>query len=71
MAPSAGGVHERQPRACEEAVLPSRVLVAIVVDVKRRVAATASLASVSRSRKRLPPPHLPLWLLPVLGSHLA
>jgi hypothetical protein len=45
-------------------------LVAVVMNVKRRVAATARLALVSGSRKRLHPPHLPLWLLPVLGSHL-
>jgi hypothetical protein len=45
-------------------------LVAVVMNVKRRVAATARLALVSGSRMRLHPPHLPLWLLPVLGSHL-
>src|SRR5215204_2367844 len=46
------------------------VVVAVVMNVKRRVVAAAHLAPVSGSRKRLHPPHLPLWLLPVLGSHL-
>ena len=46
------------------------VLVAVVMNVKRRVAPTARLALVSGSRKRLHPPHLPLRFLSVLGSHL-
>jgi hypothetical protein len=49
---------------------PENKVIAVVMNVKRRVAATARLALVSGSRKRLHPPHLPLWLLPVLGSHL-
>lgn len=42
------------------------VLVAVVMIVKRRVVAAAHLATLSGSRKRLHPPHLPLGLLSIL-----
>jgi hypothetical protein len=46
------------------------VLISIVVDIERRVGATASLAVVSGACERVPPSLPPLRLLSVFGAHL-